>query len=165
MYCIKCGNEINSNSKFCKYCGQKVSFNKKLKEGDNETGKLNDTQIQKTKKINYYLMAFKKFGVFNGRSSRREYWTFFMWNIIIGLSLAFIEGVLGIYSESNESVLYSIYELIIFIPSLSLGVRRMHDVNKRGWYILLPIYNFILTLRKGDKGDNQYGSDPKLMIN
>jgi len=53
------------------------------------------------------------------------------------------------------------YQLAILIPSIAVGVRRMHDVNKSGWFILIPIYNLILAVTDGTKGDNKYGHDPK----
>jgi len=68
--------------------------------------------------------------------------------------LEFIEG-------SDVNLLTNIYELAVFIPSIAVGVRRMHDINKSGWYLLIPIYNLILTLTDGTKGDNKYGPDPK----
>ncbi len=58
-------------------------------------------------------------------------------------------------------LLNSIYSLAVMIPGLAVGVRRMHDVNKSGWYILIPIYNLILACTDGTSGDNEYGEDPK----
>jgi uncharacterized membrane protein YhaH (DUF805 family) len=57
--------------------------------------------------------------------------------------------------------LYYIYFLAVLVPSIALAIRRMHDVGKSGWYILIPIYNFILAVTEGDKGPNGYGEDPK----
>jgi len=92
--------------------------------------------------------------VFSGRARKKEYWTFFIFNLIITFVLEFIEG-------SDVNLLTNIYELAVFIPSIAVGVRRMHDINKSGWYLLIPIYNLILTLTDGTKGDNKYGPDPK----
>jgi|GEM_PF-6714767 len=50
-----------------------------------------------------------------------------------------------------------IYLLAVIVPSLAVGVRRMHDVGKSGWYLLIPLYNFILAVSRGDSGDNEYG--------
>jgi len=107
--------------------------------------------------MKYYVLALKKYAVFNGRASRSEYWYFFLFNIIIAFFLGVIEGFLGIAPGSEESVLYSIYQIFIFTPSLAVGVRRLHDVNKSGWFILVPIYNLILLISKGDEGNNKYG--------
>jgi uncharacterized membrane protein YhaH (DUF805 family) len=53
--------------------------------------------------------------------------------------------------------------LAVLIPSIAVGVRRMHDVGKSGWFLLIPIYNLILALSEGEKGDNKYGPDPKVV--
>lgn len=55
----------------------------------------------------------------------------------------------------------TIYSLAVLIPGIAVAIRRMHDVGKSGWYILIPIYNLILACTDGDKGQNEYGADPK----
>jgi len=50
-----------------------------------------------------------------------------------------------------------LYSLVAFLPGLAVGVRRMHDVGKSGWFILIPLYNLILALTKGDEGTNEFG--------
>lgn len=157
MYCVKCGNEVLNNQKFCRYCGEKIPFIKTPKKNISEENDQPEAVERKHKRTNYYTMAFKKFAVFEGRSSRKEYWMFYLWNIIIMIILRILEIIFGIDLGSDEGILVSIYQLIILIPSLSLAVRRMHDVNKSGWFIFIPIYNLILFLRQGDFGDNEYG--------
>lgn len=100
--------------------------------------------------MNYYIKVWQNFANFDGRARRSEYWMFVLFNVIIStvLQLIFIK-------------LYFIYALAILIPALSCGIRRMHDVGKSGWYILIPIYNFILAVTEGDTGSNEYGEDPK----
>ena len=110
---------------------------------------------------NYYISVLKKYAEFNGRSSRAEYWYFFLFNFIIALVLGFIEGFLGIFPAASESVLANLYSLFIIIPNIAVGVRGMHDVNKSGWFLFIPFYSLLLVLRDGTKGDNQYGPDPK----
>ena len=111
--------------------------------------------------MNYYFKVLKKYAVFNGRARRKEYWMFYFFNCIIVLVLVVIEVILGISPESGKSILAGIYSLAVVIPTTAVGVRRMHDVNKSGWFILVPIYNFLLTVRDGTKGNNKYGPDPK----
>ena len=73
--------------------------------------------------------------------------------------------VLGFNSAAIESpfllIACYIYIFAVMIPSLAVAVRRMHDVGKSGWYMLIPIYSFILAITEGEKGTNQYGPDPK----
>ncbi len=108
--------------------------------------------------MNWYLMAFKKYAEFSGRSRRKEYWMFFLFNILVSYGITILAGVANIPEIGFLSGLYS---LATFIPSLAVGVRRMHDVGKSGWFLLIPIYSFILLCTNGDVGENKYGPDPK----
>lgn len=101
--------------------------------------------------MEYYLEVLKKYAVFEGRARRSEYWYFALFSGIIS-------GVLTVGLGEGASGLYS---LGVFIPTLAVGVRRMHDVGKSGWYLLIPIYNLILACTEGDRGSNYYGLDPK----
>jgi uncharacterized membrane protein YhaH (DUF805 family) len=114
--------------------------------------------------INYYISVLKKYAVFSGRASIKEYWYFVLSNFIIGFIIGFIEGFLGGASgaEKEMSLFVKIYYLFILIPSIAVSFRRMHDVNKSGWFSLIPIYSFILTVTSGTLGDNKYGPDPRI---
>lgn len=103
----------------------------------------------------WFLAVLKKYAIFEGRARRKEYWYFALFSFLFTFLFAFI----SVYF--NNLSLYYIFVLSIFIPSIAVGVRRMHDVNKSGWYILIPIYNLILYCTAGTEGPNQYGSDPK----
>lgn len=115
--------------------------------------------------MNYYTGPLKKYAVFNGRAGREEYWYFVLFNFIIVFVLGLIEGLSGIAPESDDSIFANIYSLAVLIPSIAVGVRRMHDIDKSGWYILIPLYDLILAIRNGTEGDNKYGSDPKRITN
>jgi uncharacterized membrane protein YhaH (DUF805 family) len=106
--------------------------------------------------MEWYLRVLQMYTVFEGRARRTEYWMFFLFNLIIGFVLGFIEGVVG-----GPGVLGIIYSLAVLIPAIAVGVRRMHDTNHSGWWILFPIVNLIFALTDGTKGDNRFGSDPK----
>ncbi len=99
---------------------------------------------------NHYLSVLKKYGDWSGRSSRAEFWYFVLFNFIIGFVLEFIE-------------LSNLYLLFVLIPSTAVSIRRTHDVNKSGWFNFIPLYSFLLLIRDGTKGDNQYGPDPREM--
>jgi uncharacterized membrane protein YhaH (DUF805 family) len=105
--------------------------------------------------MNYYFEVLKKYAQFSGRARRSEYWYFTLFNVIIAIILM----VAG--TAMRFPLLNSIYSLAILIPGIAVGVRRMHDVNKSGWYILIPLYNLILACTDGTSGDNEYGEDPK----
>lgn len=105
--------------------------------------------------MNYYFKVLKNYATFTGRARRSEYWYFFLFNIIASFLIGIIGGLTG------NLFLGNIYSLLILLPSIAVGVRRMHDVGKSGWFILIPIYNLVLAVTEGDKGANEYGEDPK----
>jgi uncharacterized membrane protein YhaH (DUF805 family) len=109
--------------------------------------------------MNYFLDAIKnKYAQFSGRARRAEYWQFFLFNIIVSI-------VLNVAVRATESLLIAsvsgLVSLALVIPGIAVAVRRMHDVNKSGWFILIPIYNLILAVTPGTVGPNEYGPDPK----
>jgi len=132
--------------------------------------------------FHYYLVVLKKYAVFSGRARRAEYWYFYLVNFLIHFAYHVSYIVTAIQSFLVRSIegsgemiipgwiylswiIYIIYALAVFIPSLAVCVRRMHDVNKSGWFIFIPIYNIILAMTDGTKGDNKYGPDPKVKTN
>ena len=105
--------------------------------------------------MNYYLKVLQNYATFSGRARRKEYWMFTLFSIIISAALGFVGGLSGTMGIAN------IYSLAVLIPTIAVGVRRMHDVGKSGWFLLIPIYSFILAVSNGDTGNNEYGDDPK----
>ena len=105
--------------------------------------------------MNYYLKVLQNYATFSGRARRSEFWYFFLFNVIIAFGFRFVDGLIQVPQLAN------IYMLAALIPSIAVGVRRMHDVGKSGWYLLIPIYSFILAVTEGKQGTNEYGSDPK----
>ncbi|MCR9100340.1 MAG: DUF805 domain-containing protein [bacterium] len=105
--------------------------------------------------MQYYLKVLQNYAVFEGRARRKEYWMFVLFNMLVSFAVGFVDGLTGI------GYLGLIYSLGVLIPSIAVGVRRMHDVGKSGWFLLIPIYNLILAVTEGEVGANQYGPDPK----
>jgi uncharacterized membrane protein YhaH (DUF805 family) len=62
--------------------------------------------------------------------------------------------------DTKIGILGTIFSLGVLVPGLAVAIRRMHDVGKSGWHILIPIYNLVLACTEGTKGDNEYGPDP-----
>ena len=87
---------------------------------------------------------------------------FFLFNLIAAFCLGLIEGLLGIATDTDQSVLNGIYSLAVFIPSIAAGVRRMHDVDRSGWWIIVPIVNLVFAVTKGTEGENRFGPPPSL---
>ncbi|MDX9746721.1 MAG: DUF805 domain-containing protein [Syntrophales bacterium] len=119
--------------------------------------------------MDWYLMVLKKYAVFSGRSRRKEYWMFFLFNIIIGLVLGLVEGIAGIARQSDQSILATLYMLAVLVPGIAVGVRRLHDTGRTGWWLLISlvpligaIVLFIMLVQDSQTGENQYGPNPKL---
>lgn len=115
--------------------------------------------------MEWFLKAVKEnYANFNGRARRKEYWMFSLMLCAIIIGFAILSGILGLISNILSViilVLMIITMLALIIPAYAVSVRRMHDVGKSGWFIFVPIYSFILAITEGEKGNNQYGADPK----
>lgn len=112
--------------------------------------------------MDFYLKAMKQYADFNGRARRKEYWMFTLFYVIAIVVASIIDGIIGYPIVAGIAVLAHI------IPGLAVGVRRMHDLDKSGWMLLVSIipivggiWLFVLTVLDGTPGDNQYGPNPK----
>jgi uncharacterized membrane protein YhaH (DUF805 family) len=112
--------------------------------------------------MHYYIRVLRKYAVFTGRSGRKEFWYFILFNLIVFFTLDKIGFLLNASVDSSDhSILAEIYNLMILSPVIGVWIRRMHDVNKSGWHMLIPFYNFMLACAAGTTGMNDYGPDPK----
>lgn len=120
--------------------------------------------------MKWYLKVVRdNYANFDGRARRQEYWMFVLFNLIFVFAIAMLSGVLAaLFNAPGFMGLYVIYLLGVFIPSLAVAVRRLHDTGKSGWFYLVGlipliggIWLFVLFVTEGDKGPNEYGPDPK----
>ena len=119
--------------------------------------------------MNWYLEVLKKYAVFSGRARRKEYWFFVLFNFIFAVVLAFIDGMIGTFDpETGYGVLSGIYGLVVIIPGIAVTIRRLHDTDRSGWWLLIlfipligAIWLLVLMIIDGTPGENQYGPDPK----
>ena len=115
--------------------------------------------------MNWYIEVMKKYAVFSGRARRKEYWMFFLFNFIvafvIGFVLGFIGGALGIGTTLSDPA-STIYALAVLIPGIAVAIRRMHDIGRSGWWILLPFVNLVFLCLDSQPSENEYGPNPKL---
>lgn len=103
---------------------------------------------------------------FRTRASRSEYWRFTAVTVVIGFVFSVLRFIFGnTFLGSLFNLLSFAYTCAVFLPSLGIAVRRLHDINKSGWFLLLPfipiiglVYIIYLLAKPGDVGDNQYGS-------
>ena len=121
--------------------------------------------------MNWYLAVLKNYAGFSGRARRKEYWMFVLFNMIFAIVAIVLDNVLGIAMEGiGYGPLYGLYLLAIIIPSIAVGVRRLHDIGKSGWMMLISfipliggIWLFVLFVTDGNPGENEYGANPKEM--
>ena len=117
------------------------------------------------------VLGFQRYFDFSGRSSRSECWWGALFVTIAGVVLTYADILIGTYSADTESgLIASIFGLVTLIPGIAVGVRRLHDINKTGWWMLFAVLFFWLLLipillllywatRPGDQGDNKYGPE------
>jgi uncharacterized membrane protein YhaH (DUF805 family) len=112
--------------------------------------------------MNWYLAVLKKYADFSGRARRKEFWMFALFNFIIAIVLGIVDGMIGM------PVLGLIYSLAVLLPGLAVGARRLHDIGKSGWWLLIglvPLVGLIVLIiffvMDSNPGDNQYGPNPK----
>ena len=119
--------------------------------------------------MSWYLDVLKKYAVFVGRARRKEYWMFVLFNLIIAMVLGFVDGMLG-FGGANAPIgpLGGLYSLAVFLPSLAVSVRRLHDTGRSGWWLLVvffPILGALVLLfffvQDSQAGTNAYGPNPK----
>jgi len=119
--------------------------------------------------MDWYLEALKKYAVFEGRSRRKEYWFFGLFNAIFSVVLVIADVFFGTSGGvSSPGLLSGVYTLGVFLPALAVLVRRLHDTKRSGWWVLisfLPLIGVLVllffSLQEGQPGENQYGFSPK----
>lgn len=103
-----------------------------------------------------YVDVIKRYFEFQGRATRTEYWVFTFMSTVVSIVLM----VIGILTKTND-IAGNIYSLAVFIPSIAVGVRRLHDTDHSGWWLLLPLVNLIFLVQDTQTGPNRFGQDPK----
>lgn len=119
--------------------------------------------------FDWYLKCLRQYADFEGRARRKEYWMFVLVNFLIGLLLGFLEKALHLtLFGSDFGIISTLYSLFVFVPGIAVGIRRLHDAGKSGWYylaMLIPIigwiYLIVLFCKDSVPGSNQWGPNPK----
>ncbi|MCS0638277.1 DUF805 domain-containing protein [Streptomyces sp. LP05-1] len=113
--------------------------------------------------MHWYVDVLKKYAVFSGRARRKEYWMFVLFNVIVSIVLSIIDNVAG-----TSPVISSIYSIAVLLPALGVTIRRLHDTDRSGWWVLIaliPLVGSIILLvflaSEGKPGVNAHGPNPK----
>lgn len=120
--------------------------------------------------MKWFIKCFKQYFDFKGRARRKEYWYFTLFCIIFSILVELVGMGLGMLMGSYilDSTLIKIFYIATFIPSISVSVRRLHDIGKSGWWTLLcllPIIGWIWLIVwacfDSKEGENKWGPNPK----
>lgn len=143
--------------------------------------------------MDWMLMPLRRYAEFSGRSRRKEYWMYILLLIIVTLVVSFVEGLLGLNGMIGGlyGPVSALLVLGTLIPSLAVGIRRLHDTNRTGWWMLVGIVPYVASaallysgnlvlagtlgfvalgaailllvfmVLEGTKGPNRFGPDPK----
>ena len=110
--------------------------------------------------FNWFLEVVKnKYIKFDGRARREEFWMYYLVYLIIAIVANIIDSITGM------PIVGSLVGLALLLPTIGVGIRRMHDISKSGWFILIPLYNIYLWAQDGTPGTNEYGHNPKEVSN
>ncbi|CZT26585.1 DUF805 domain-containing protein [Pseudomonas cerasi] len=145
VFCRGCAKEISDDAGTCPHCGApQLVVSPASASTDNPPA------------WSWYTDVLKKYAVFTGRARRKEYWMFFLFNILISIVLGFIGGLIG-----DGGIIANLYSLAVLVPGIAVGVRRLHDTDRSGWWLLVPIANLVFLIQEGHPGPNRFGPGPK----
>ncbi len=118
----------------------------------------------------WFIKAMKQYADFKGRAQRAEYWYFSLFYILIYIAALFIDELLGTKSRHKDGTGLFVFltVLALLVPALAVSARRMHDIGKSGWWLLIsliPIIGSLMFLafavRDSEPGTNRFGASPK----
>ena len=139
MKCPTCGNDNPADAQFCGGCGVSLSISTSSGIG---IGTAELPMVSFPQAIN---LGFKNYFKFSGRATRAENWWWVLFTVLAGIVLAVLDtltGTMGMFGDSG--LLGGLFELGVIVPSLALGVRRLHDINRTGWWLLLFLGFFLM---------------------
>ena len=119
--------------------------------------------------MNAFVTVLKRYATFSGRSARGEYWYFLLFYFLILIALTVLDVLTGLFNESSGiGLLTGLFAWAMFIPSLAVSIRRLHDTAHSGWWFLITfipviggIWLLVYMVQDSADGDNRYGPNPK----
>ncbi len=119
--------------------------------------------------MNWFMIALKKYAVFEGRAQRSEYWYFVLFYTLIAIGLAIVDSATGTFAApAGLGLLGGIFTLAMLIPSLAVSIRRLHDTDRRGWWLFIGLVPFIgvivliiFFVLDSQPNTNRFGPNPK----
>jgi uncharacterized membrane protein YhaH (DUF805 family)/predicted RNA-binding Zn-ribbon protein involved in translation (DUF1610 family) len=177
LFCASCGNQVVQTAQICPRCGSPISRHKQNYGQNYYPNSFDENYV--SDKIGYFDV-WAKYAEFQGRARRKEYWNFTLINTFINfvyfIFITFIGGVMLAIEDASVFglisgilfILYVVFNLVMFLPSLAVMIRRLHDTGNTGWLWLISfiplvggIILIIILIQDSQPGDNQYGPNPK----
>lgn len=143
--CRSCDREFHNSATYCPQCG--ASQSTLLPAGRRGAG---------ADSGNAYITALKKYAVFSGRARWKEYWSFVVTNLLIVIAINIVDAFYGFTGS-----LSMVYSLVMLVPAVAAGFRRLHDTGHSGLWLFVPFVGMVLLLLKGQAGCNRFGPDPR----
>ncbi|WP_408980934.1 DUF805 domain-containing protein [Pseudomonas sp. B21-035] len=104
----------------------------------------------------WYVELLKKYAMFSGRSRRQEYWLFILVTFLVYMLVPYLDR------ELRTGTLFAyLYSVALLVPGIAVAVRRMHDTDRSGWWLLFPLVNLIFLCQDSQRGPNRFGPNPK----
>ncbi|MFK3771554.1 DUF805 domain-containing protein [Pseudomonas sp. NPDC089406] len=149
VFCRGCAKQIHESAVSCPGCGATQNGG----ASGVSTGAASASTITFG---NVFFEVMKKYATFQGRARRKEYWLFAVVINLISLLVGFVDGFLGL-----TPIFSLLFSLAVMIPAIALAVRRLHDTDHSGWWILVPIVNIVFMFFDSTPGNNRFGPNPK----
>ena len=161
MKCTACGSANAENAQFCGECGAALRVSP-------ITSSPPQVPVDFPKAVQ---LGFQRYIDFSGRSSRAEYWWFTLFIVLVDIIATAVDIVVLGTDLWGIGLLSAVWQFATLIPSLAIGVRRLHDIDKSGWWLLVWfvlvigwIVLIVWAIKGGDGGPNKYGPDPRQAI-
>ena len=164
MKCTGCGSDNPENAQFCGGCGVSLSASTPTDVG------IDAAELPMVDFGTAVKLGFQRYVDFSDRSTRAEYWWWGLFSVVVSFALFIADTLTGNSSTFGwlGGLLETLFTLATIIPSLALSVRRLHDINRTGWWLLLLfvlvigwIVLIVWAIERGDEGPNKYGPDPR----
>ena len=157
MQCPNCGLDDPEGAQCCSVCGVSLSSPGPFRPHGAST------ELTMVSFPDAIKLGFNRYFDFRGRSTRAEFWWWALFELIAGTALSIADAIAG-----TSGILAGLFELAVLIPGLAVGVRRLHDTNRTGWWLLLVfavIIGWIVLLvwfiKQDGAGPNKYGPDSR----
>jgi len=156
IYCRSCGARISAQAPLCPQCGAPQGNVRMAQMGDG---------IPRTFS-NSVRICLRKYAIFRGRAPRAEYWYFTLFSILVGISVGIVVAAVYSLFDFKLFIVSVFVTLFLLLPGIAVQVRRLHDIDRSGWWyllFLLPLIGQIIILiwdcTPGTRGDNRFGPE------